>query len=72
MGCLFTVMTSQGRDMEGTFPLKMKQLLAAVRDALLGLGPYSKGPLSAMVQKTLMQLIELHGILPLLLIAITN
>lgn len=47
--------------MEGTFPLKMKQLLAAVRDALLGLGPYSQGPLCPMVQKTLMQLIELHA-----------
>lgn len=71
--------------MEGTFPLKMKQLLAAVRDALLGIGPYhqqqqqhkyngsNNGPmnsttnskatshLSPIVQKTLMQLIELHA-----------
>lgn len=59
--CLFTVMTSQGRDIEGSFPLKMKQLLAAVRDALLGIGPYSQGPLCTAVQKTLMQLIELHA-----------
>lgn len=86
MGCLFTVLTSIGRDMEITFPLKMKQLLAAVRDALLGIGPYhqqhqhhhqfrpggtvaisdfssisTSAGLSPIVQKTLMQLIELHA-----------
>ncbi|CAL8123688.1 unnamed protein product [Orchesella dallaii] len=76
MGCLFTVLTSIGRDMEGTFPLKMKQLLAAVRDALLGIGPYHQqqhhngnssaatskfSGVSPIVQKTLMQLIELHA-----------
>lgn len=63
METLFLVMTSIGRDMEGTFPSKMKLLLAAVRDALLGLGPYFSPTcvLSPLAQKTLMQLIELHA-----------
>ena len=61
MGTLFRVMTSQGRDMERLFPLKLKAVLAAVRDSLLGLGPYAKGPPCPQAQKTLMQLIELHA-----------
>jgi hypothetical protein len=69
MDVLFSVLTSEGREMEQTFPLKMKQLLAAVRDALLGIGPYNSNsrngqqqqPLPVVVQRTLMQLIELHA-----------
>ncbi|CAG7837632.1 unnamed protein product [Allacma fusca] len=63
MDPLFTIMTSIGREMEGTFPLKMKQILAAVRDALLGIKPHLAGIeiSSPCVQKTLMQLIELHA-----------
>lgn len=87
-------MTSLGRDMEMVFPYKMKQILAAVRDVLLGVSQMAMAASSASnynhhhnfstnnnnrkfinvgyannnnnafsphIQKTLMQLIELHA-----------
>jgi len=49
--------------METTFPLKMKSILAGVRDVLVGVGASSSPPqgLPPPVHKTLMQLIELHA-----------
>uniref|UniRef100_T1JG94 MIF4G domain-containing protein n=1 Tax=Strigamia maritima TaxID=126957 RepID=T1JG94_STRMM len=53
--CLFFILTSIGRDLENEMPHKMKQIMAAVRDA------FTTPSIAPFVSKTLLQLIELQA-----------
>lgn len=55
MDCLFSILTSVGKDLQSEMPNQLQQLMSEIRDAFLS--EYT----SNVVKKTLLQLIELHA-----------